>query len=261
MQTILNQSAMRFTKLLPLVWLLGSHLAFGQVTDSVATSTIPPKSDFKFGLLGETGFSIMSTSMPNLRSFFRSNQIAPDFHIDSFMDVNIGARYRRLKLMIHYGYNFNLFERHWKQGSASSVAQQNDASLSGASLGYDLANARNYRLYANVGFGSVRYAYSVYRTSEQTVSFQDITQFSRVGDIPSLTLSNDYWDINLEYAQREKRRSSGGSVTRLGYRRGLRGAAWQSEAFRLTGGPVDRIGQIYLQTTFSISYNYQSLRR
>jgi hypothetical protein len=123
-------------------------------------------------------------------------------------------------------------------------------------LGYDVLNGRNQRLYLNAGVGGIFYEYSVYKRTNQPVSFQNLTQSGQPGDIASLKLSNSFWDVNLELSQREKRKASVSPVIRVGYRRGWQARAWESGAFPLTGAPTDRISQFYFQGSFYFSRNY-----
>ncbi|RIV18536.1 hypothetical protein DYU11_28605 [Fibrisoma montanum] len=230
------------------------HTALGQPTDSTTFSGLPPINKFKFSFMGELGLSVSSTSMPNIRSFFRSNQIEPDFHLDPMINFGFGARYGRLKLMLQAGNAISLIRI--ANTEAESVARQNSAGYSGMMLGFDVANTRNRRLYINAGFGSIDYEYSVYRRTRQAVSFQNILQTDQTGNIPSLRLRNNYLDVNIEYAQREKRKRGAESVLRLGYRRGLQARAWESDAFQVTGAPTDRISQFYFQGLYYFSSNY-----
>ncbi|CCH55305.1 hypothetical protein BN8_04555 [Fibrisoma limi BUZ 3] len=230
------------------------HTALGQAPDSTTFSGIPPASKFKFSFIGELGTTVASTSMPNIRSFFRSNQIEPDFHIDPMINFGFGARYGRLKLMLQAGNGISLIRI--ANVEMESVARQNSAGYSGVMLGFDVANTRNRRLYINAGFGSIDYEYSVYRRTNQAVSFQNILQTDRTGNIPSLRLRNNYLDVNIEYAQREKRKRGAESVLRLGFRRGLQARAWESDAFPLVGAPTDRISQFYFQGLYYFSSNY-----
>jgi hypothetical protein len=224
------------------LFLLTSQAAMSQTPDSVQAPGIPPKSDFRFGVLSEMGYQLAYLSLPNVRSFLQQNQIEAMTRFDPFVHLNVGMRYYRLKLMAQNGFGVDLFARNDQKGS---VAQRNSASYSAVALGYDVINGRNNRLYDS----------ACNRTS-QPVSFQNVAQYSQPGDIPSLRLTNTYWDISLEFSQREKRKSSVASVLRVGYRRGLQAEAWKWGMFELTGGPSDRISQVYFQAGFYLSSNY-----
>lgn len=232
--------------------------ALCQTPDSTGHSAgLPPKSNYKFSLMTELGLTVASTSMPAIRSFFRANQIKPDFHLDPMLNLAFGARYGRFKGMLHGGYGVNMIQV--SDQEAAVVAQQTNSNYSGLMVGFDLANSRNRRLYLNAGVGNILYEYNVYRQSSQTVSFQNILQSDQSGNIPSLRLSNTYLDGNLEYTQREKRKHGAATVLRLGYRRGLQAQAWESNAFRLTGAPTDRISQFYFQGAYYFSSNYSKI--
>ncbi|MGA0556496.1 hypothetical protein ACO2Q8_07590 [Larkinella sp. VNQ87] len=233
--------------------LVVSHTALAQTTDSTQFVGLPPKTNFKVSWMTELGIMLTSTSMPNIRSYYRANGTEPDSHLDPFINLGFGARYQRVKLMIQagYGLNFSL-----PNDDVTRAARQQKAGFTGVMLGFDVANTRNRRLYLNLGYGSIGYEHNVYRRTDQTVPFENLTQYSQPGNIPSLRLTNNYWDVNLEYTQREKRKESAQSVIRIGYRRGFESQRWQSDAFRLTGGPTDRISQFYFQATYYFSSNH-----
>jgi hypothetical protein len=123
-------------------------------------------------------------------------------------------------------------------------------------LGYDIANTRNRRVYINAGVGAIRYEYTIYRPTTQVVSFQDILTYSSPGSIPSLTLTNGYWDVNVEFSQREKQ-SVLQLMSRVGYRRGWQATPWASDAYQIVGGPTDRISQFYVQGGVYLSVRYK----
>ncbi|MCI1189433.1 hypothetical protein MON38_18575 [Hymenobacter sp. DH14] len=237
--------------------LLPGPAAMAQAVDSAQTATIPPKSNFKFSVITELGFSMGSTSTPNMQAFFNQNNIERDSRADPFVHLNFGGRYKRLKMLLQTGYGFNYFPPNEKD---ARVARRTYASYSGAMLGYDVLNDRNRRLYLNVGVGGLNYDYAVINRTGQPVVFQNLPQYSQAGNIPSLQLRNTYWDINLELSQREKRKSSIASVLRIGYRRGWQASAWQSAAFQLLDAPQDRISQFYFQGGFYLSRNYKASR-
>ncbi|WP_128546153.1 hypothetical protein [Larkinella soli] len=242
-----------------LLLLIGSHTAPAQTADSTAQVSIPPKSDFKSGMMAEIGVSVASTRIPAIRSYFRSNGIRPDSHIDPFLHFGFGGRYGRFKVMLLAGRSFSFIDlpplRDDDAGSRP-VARQVRANYGGGQIGFDLANTRNRRVYLNAGLGTIGYEYSVYRQSDEAVAFSDLPQYRPGGHIPSLILYNHFWDVNIEYSQREKRKRSVESVLRIGYRRGLQPGTWKSDAFRLTGAPTDRISQFYIQGTYYFSSNY-----
>jgi hypothetical protein len=237
------------------LFLLMSRVAMSQTVDSVQVTAFPPKTNYKFGIITELGFMLAYTSTPNMRSFFRQNNIEREGAIDPFVHANVGGRYRRLKLLVQTGFGVNLLAPNER---APLVVRRTNASYSGAMLGYDILNSRNQRLYLNGGIGGLFYDYAVYNRTSQPVAFQNLTQYSQTGNIPSLKLNNTYWDINLEFSQREKHKSDISRVLRLGYRRGWQGRAWESGAFQLIGAPTDRISQVYFQGSFYFSKNHSS---
>ncbi|UOQ68957.1 hypothetical protein [Hymenobacter volaticus] len=241
------------------LFLLLSRAAMSQTPDSVATSAIPPKSNSKFGIVSSISFAVATTSTPNLRSYFRANQIKPAPSFGQFAHWNGGFRYKRLKFMSQggRGLDLTLSEAHYGN---KREAQLNHADYVGTMLGYDVLNGRNRRIYLNVGSGTILYKYSVYRFTLQHVDWQDLTQYNQPGNIPSLRLTNRYLDFNVEFVQREKRKRSAEYLLRAGYRRGLRPKAWQSDAFVLQGAPTDRISQFYLQLGYNFSLNFDRVK-
>lgn len=246
-----------------LLLLISAHTALGQVSDSAATAPFPPKSNFKRGLIADFGFSPTLTRLPTLRSFFSANQIRLDASLVLFCHFGFGVRFNRLKLLAQNG--FGLSSKTEDPISANKpdefVAQTTVANYTGLFLGYDVLNARNRRLYVNVGLGGLEYGFNIYKRSNQTVPFQSILQTGQSGVVSSLLLRNvGYLDVNVEYAYREKRKLSIEYAIRLGYRSGTYAKAYESEAYLLTNAPKDRIGQIYLQTTLSLSANSDKFR-
>lgn len=236
-----------------LLFLLVGRVALSQTPDSAQVTAIPPIPTFKYGYITEIGSRLAITRTPHMQDFFRQNQIKRAFPLDPFIYVNFGGRYRRLKALLESAYATNA----WSYGAQDeATARRTYGAYSGMMFGYDILNSRNNRLYLNVGIGGIFYEYSVYGRSNQPVAFSNILQYSQPGAISSLKLSNTYWDINVEFSQREKRRVSPSFVFRVGYRQGWRAEAWESGAFPLTGAPVDRIGQFYVTSGYSLSKNY-----
>ena len=237
------------------MFLLTSQAAMSQTPDSVKTAAIPPKSNFKFGIISSISFAMATTSTPNLRSYFRANQIKPAPSFGQFAHWNGGFRYKRLKFMSQSGRGLDIYSSEAHYGNKRE-AQLDHADYVGTMLGYDVLNGRNRRLYLNVGSGAVLYKYSVFRYSQQYVDWQDLKQYNQPGNIPTLRLTNHYLDFNVELVQREKRKRSAEYLLRAGYRRGLRPRAWESDAFVLQGAPTDRISQFYLQIGYNFSLNF-----
>lgn len=180
-----------------------------------------------------------------------------------FIHTGLGYRRQRFKLMLRYEYGIDPTLNVSKTPSTVSiVARRQNVRNNILSFGYDIANTRNRRVFINAGVGAVRYEYSIFRLTNQVVAFQDILNSSLPGSLPSLTLTNSYWDMNIEFLQREKRRGTHlkGTgfqfVSHLGYRRGWRTSTWSSEAYQIVGGPADRLSQFYAQLGFCIGYNY-----
>lgn len=234
-------------------FLLTGPVALGQTADSARVSGFPPKSDYKFSLISELGASLGYTSTPNMQAFYRQNNIERETIFDPFAHLYVGGRYKRLKLLLLTGYGLNYYQPNEK---ADRVVRRTYASYTGGMVGFDVLNTRNRRLYLNLGAGSIRYDYAVINRSNQSVAFQNLPQYAQAGNIPSLQLQNAYWDVNLELTQREKHRSSVGSVARLGYRRGWQTSAWKSSVFQLLEGPQDRISQVYFEFGFYLSRNH-----
>ncbi len=240
------------------LFLLTGPAALGQTADSARTTGIPPKSDFKFSLVSEIGAALGFTSTPNMQAFFRQNDIERDTRLDQFAHLNVSGRYKRLKLLLVNGYGLGFYQPNEKD---ARVLRRTFARNTGIAVGFDVLNNRNRRLYLNLGAGSLEYEYTVINRTNQAVAFQSLPQYSQAGNIPSLQHQNSYWDVSLELAQREKRKSTVGGVVRLGYRRGWQASAWRSSAFSLLDAPRDRISQVYLQLGVYLSRNYASPSR
>lgn len=236
-----------------LLLLLTARVALSQTPDSAQVTAIPTEPNFKFGSVTEVGSLLAFTRTPAMQAFFRQNQIKRAFPLDPFVYVNVGVRYQRFKLMLVGGSATNGFA---PDGHDEATARRTYGSYSGATLGYDVLNSRNHRLYFNAGVGGIFYEYSVYGRASQAVAFPSILQYSQPGSISSLKLSNTYWDINVELSQREKRRNSFSTVVRLGYRQGWRAEAWESGAFPLTDAPRDHLGQFYVSAGYFFARNY-----
>ena len=245
-------------KRLLLLLLIITQVAFGQADDSTAVVSLPVKTNFKYGLASEFGLSSTVTLLPNIRSFFRENQIRPDPSLALILNTGVTIRINRIKLLLQNGFGLNNAGTYYDFPATGSeiVAQNSIAAYSGMLIGYDVINARNRRLYINAGFGGMEHGFNIFRRTNRTVPFQDILQTTQTGTVSSLLLKNvGYLDVNVEYTQREKRKRSVGVVLRLGYRRGTYRKAYESDAFRLVDAPKDRIGQIYFQSLLNLSVN------
>lgn len=238
--------------------LIITKVALGQVRDSAAVTTLPTKTDFRFSFISELGteFALGYGNLPNYRSFLKANQIKYTSRPDLFFNFGFGGRYNRLKVMVQTGINVGFAPVPADPGSGSLVARKLTAGYIGGMIGYDIVNARNRRVYINAGVGGMSYEFSIYRQATQPVSFQNMLQQTSTGNVPSLSFVNTYWDVNVEYCQREKRKRSAQNVVRIGYRRGIRPEPFTSDAFQLTGAPTDRISQVYFQGVYYFSSNY-----
>lgn len=241
--------------------LITTQVAFGQIQDSAAVVTLPTKTDFRFGFISELGTALVFGygNLSNYRSFLKANQIKSTLGTDPFLSVGLGGRYKRLKVMAQTGVSVGFAPAPTDPGSGSLVARKLNAGYGGVMIGYDIVNARNRRVYVNAGVGGMGYEFSIYRQANQIVSFQNILQQTSTGNVPSLSFINTYWDVNVEYCQREKRKRSAQNVIRVGYRRGFRPELWTSDAFQLTGALTDRISQVYIQGAYYFSSNYTKL--
>lgn len=210
----------------------------------------------------ELGYGYAYTRLPTMRAFFKSNQIKEDHSLDNFAAVGFGYRRQRFKGSLYASYGIDQGTRSPNNtGQAQLIARRQNFSGAVLFVGYDLANTRNKRVFLNAGFGSIRYEYSVFRATNQAVPFQTILQNNPAGSVPSLFLTNNYWDVNLEISQREKRRDALQLVSRFGYRRGFTADAWQSDAYQLINAPSDRVSQFYAQFSLYISRNYMARQK
>ncbi len=235
--------------------------AFCQPIDS--SGTFPVKSHFRRGILTEFGLAGTVTGLSNLRSFFRNNQIRGASIFDLYVSIGGGVRLNRVKILAQYGFGLKDDKAYFDlaQNGDEIVARNTLANYSALFVGYDIIDARNRRLYLNVGLGGLEYGYTIFRRSSQPVSFPTILSASQPGTVPSLLLRNaGFVDVNLEYAHREKKKRSIEYTIRLGYRRGTVAKAYESDAFPLVNAPRDRINQWYLQTVFNMSLNGEKLR-
>lgn len=207
----------------------------------------------------ELGCGQAYTRIPNMRAFFKSNQIKENNTLDDFVAIGFGYRRQRFKGSVYASYGLEQGTRSPDNtGQAPLIARRQNFSGAVLFVGYDLANTRNKRVFLNAGFGGIRYEYNVFRATNQAVPFQTILQNNPPGSIPSLFIASNYWDVNIEISQREKRRDALQLVSRFGYRRGFTADAWQSDAYQLIDAPSDRISQFYVQLSLYLSRNYMS---
>lgn len=243
--------------------LITTQVALGQATDSTETVALPTKTDLRFGLISELdiAFALGYGNLPSYRSFLKANQVGSQPGANPYINFGFGGRFNQLKIMTQVGVSALASTTPSEPSSTSLVSRQLNAGYIGVMIGYDVVNARNRRVYINAGIGSTGYEFSIYRQTTQPVPFQNILQQTPSGSVPSLSLTNTYWDVNVEYCQREKRKRSVQIIARIGYRRGIRPEPWTSDAFQLAGAPTDRINQVYIQAGYYFSSNYTKLGR
>ncbi|WP_420147031.1 hypothetical protein [Spirosoma sp.] len=237
--------------------LLTTAPAWGQSVDSTAVTPFPQKSNFRSGFMFELGYGFAITRFANMNAFFRDNQAEFNKKMDRFFVAGMGYRRQRFKVTLHTLLMISQNLLPPNQTGSTLVARPKDMSGLDIFLGYDIANGRNRRFFLNAGVGSFRYEYSLFRATNQPVAFQDILRYTPPGTVSSLYLTTDYWNVNLEMAQREKRKETLQLVGRVGYRRSFRPRAWQSDAYQLTNAPLDRISQFYFQLGIYLSRNKQ----
>lgn len=238
-------------------WLV-PWLANAQSSDSTTLAALQPVPAARRGILLEFGLAPVVTLLPTLRSYLRTNQIRPDAAVNLFFSFGIGLRSNRLKLVGQNGFGLKDANVGDPLAAATTewVAQNTVANYTTLLVGYDLLNARNHRLYLNVGLGGLAYGVSIARQTNQPLPFQALLQTPQVGAVSSLLLRQvGFFELNLEYALREKRRRSIESLIRVGYRSATFSKAYESTAFHLLDAPGDRASQIYLQTVLSLSTN------
>lgn len=250
---------MKFSFLLILV---STYPAWSQPADSTAVADLPAKSNFRSSTMLVLDFSYAYTRLPNMRAFFKNNQIRAANSFDNYIAIGFGYRRQRFKGLVQSFYGIeDRTQSPDKTIQSPLIARRQNFTGAAILVGYDLANTRNQRVFLNAGFGSIRYEYNVFRATNQPVPFQTIIQSNPAGNIPSLFLDSGYWDVNLEVSQREKRRDALQWVSRFGYRRGFTSDAWQSDAYQLIDAPSDRISQFYVQFGLYVSRNYMARRK
>ncbi|AQG80421.1 hypothetical protein [Spirosoma montaniterrae] len=234
------------------VLLLTVTVAHGQV-DSTFTDSLPARQTFRFGVSTELGTALTFTNLPEFRSFLRSNQITPPPIYGNSFVFNFGVRINRVKVLAQH----NLLLINIGASSPNGwVVRSQGASYTGLSVGFDLLNNRNRRLYVGGGLGGFNTDFNLYRRATQPVSFGSVLQTVPAGSVPSLRLIGaGCVDVYLEYGQREKRNRSVESVIRLGYRRGTTRRSWESDAYTFTNPITERVSQVYLQATIAFSVN------
>ncbi len=228
-----------------------AQLAAGQTLDSSRLDSLPGKSNFRFGIVYEFGLNTALTPLPGLRSFLRANQIKQYGHLSSAINMNLGLRVNRVKIMALGQSTF------YKTPKASNNwIQQNWITSGGVLVGYDVLNSFNRRVFLFLGFGGADYQVSLYQQSSQTIPFQSVLTATPQASVPSLVLRNaGYFDVAIEICQREKRKVSPYTTTRIGYRTGTFKKAWESDTYTFTDPIKDRFSQFYFQFIIAYSIN------
>lgn len=229
-----------------------AQIAAGQTLDSTRLDSLPEKSNFKFGFLYELGFNSAVTLLPEMRSFLQANQLPSPTISLGVINLNLGIRRNRVKVMVQS--QSALFR---PLVTTNNWVQQSGISSLGILTGYDVLNSFNRRCFIFLGLGGAEYNLSLYRKGVQTIPFQSVLQASPpVGSVPSLVLRNvGYFEVAVEISQREKRRLSPYTATRIGYRTGTFKKAWESDVYTFTDPIKDRFSQFYVQFIFAYSIN------
>lgn len=242
-------------------WLLlalATSPALAQQTDTTDSTLASQPTDYAFGFLSEinTGLVVGVNNLPAYRAFLVANQIQSPPSLDAYLSIGLGVRFQHFHVLTQVGYSLlNSGYPSEPTNRSGLVSRQLMGGNVGFLIGYDLINARNKRLFLNVGMGGIGYEYALYRQTSTSISFQQLPQTTSPGSVASLKILNTYWDVNIDYVQREKRKRSVQLLFRLGYRRGFQPQRWTSDVFTLTDAPTDRISQVYGQVGYQFSSN------
>lgn len=243
--------------------LLLTYPALAQLPDSVSTDSPPDPAELTHGWVSDlsVGSTIGINNVPAYQTFLATNRIEASPGLALYLNIGgVGYRYRRFRLMTQVLYSV-IFEQVGSQRTGLGFVSRKIAGGGfGLLAGYDLVNDRNRRLYLNLGAGRVGQEHSIYNRSRVAIPFSQLPKATQTGAIPSLQIVNTYWEISLDYCQREKRKRSAGLTVRAGYRRGFRPQPWTSDAFTLTDAPTDRISQFFMQLGYQFSTNYTKKR-
>lgn len=242
--------------------LLMAHMAAGQTLDSTRLDSLPGKSNFRLGFLYEFGENTSATLLPAMRSFFRANQLKPLEIGSGTINLSFGIRLNRVKIMVQSQSSFfrssttpNFF-RLSQPVTNNNWVQKSGINSQGILIGYDVLNSFNKRVFIFLGVGGAEYNLSLYRKGTQTIPFQSVLTASPPTSVPSLALRNvGYFEVAVEISQREKRKVSPYTATRIGYRTGTFKKAWESDVYTFTDPIKDRFSQFYFQLIFAYSIN------
>lgn len=239
--------------------LLIAHMAAGQTLDSTRLDSLPGKSNFRYSLSTDIGITQGIVFLPALRGFLQENRIEENPALNMYFTGGITFRKNRVKWAF-YG-NQSISRDPSYSTNKTTVVRMVSASMIGLSIGYDVLNSFNRRLYIGGGVGGANQVYSIYRQSTQSIPFKSVLSSNQTGLIPALNLQNaGYFEAFVEYSQREKRRAGVTNVLRLGYRTATYHKAWESDAFVFTDPITDRYRQLYFQATFAFSTSYNKFR-
>ncbi|TAE25263.1 MAG: hypothetical protein EAZ91_19405 [Cytophagales bacterium] len=238
------------------VCLLLTQVAVAQSGESIQADSLPKKINYKFGLTSEFGINYALSSLPIFASFARSNGV--NFS-SRRLGVNFtfatGFRLNRFRIQLAQAIQILPFDDTSPPSANGWTARSLGSGHVGGTLGYDVLNNRNRRLYVLGGFGQIGQDYSFYRQSAQSVPFGTIFQANQ-NSVPSMTIRNQFVEFGIEYAQQEKRRRTASNVLRAGYRMGINKQPWGSDTYTLTNPITERVNQFYVQWAVALSTNW-----
>lgn len=250
--------------LLFMALLLWGQRAFGQsdTTGMVLLDSLPAKADYEFGIVTEVGVAQVSSRIPNLTSFLKSNQAGRANTVSYQLYTGFGVRIRRIKILAQITIPLSASDESRYKASQKWMVRQQSGSQFGVIAGYDVLNDYNRRIYLFGGAGFTNLDFNVYQRSTQIIPFQSIFQNASLMGIGSLRIQNaPYLDFGLEAAYREKRVRSIQYVIRLGYRVGVKQRAWGSEYYQFIDPIQDKVSQFYGHWVMNWSSNRKPRRK
>jgi hypothetical protein len=236
--------------------LLIAQVAVAQSSDSSQSDSLPGKTNYKFGLTSEFGINYALSSLPQFATFARANRVTfPNTRLGVNFTGATGFRLNRFRIQLLQTFSIvGIYDGNLSKPNAWVSRLQGGANI-GGTVGYDVLNDRNRRLYVIGGFGGLGFDFAFYRQSNQAIPFNTVFQ-ATPNSVPSLSIRNDYVELALEYAQREKRKRTANNVFRVGYRMGTGKSAWRSDANTFTAPILERVNQFYLQYAVALSTNW-----
>jgi hypothetical protein len=221
----------------------------GLYAQNDSTGAVPPV--WKRGFFLRTSIQLPSSigfvQLRNMRRFLDNNTLSGDrrgpFRASQSV-AEIGTRIRHWSVLISIAY-------------PSIDPGDDNFTLHNAGIAVErtVFQSRNYRI--DLGVGSTVYVCGL-RIEEpepkRKIVFSDLpnTDFNTT---PVITNLGGALDVYVSLAQREKRRTTAGGITRIGYRHGVSNRAWESFAFDLVEAPTDRLRMFYIQGLLYISRN------